>query len=172
MRKRFLRRLAILAAASVATLGAIVAVGLGPASADSEACTRKQSTGSISLPNKPDVTIDVTVCISYARTASGYINNYFATLRVEWRGGPAIGKRFDGFRVETRVERNDGVKKKVTCDYTSLINRDRSHSITCNAGVRYQKGKGWTADGAIFYDPDADGKGGTVKKLRGSPSLP
>ncbi|MEU5345244.1 MULTISPECIES: hypothetical protein [unclassified Streptomyces] len=159
--KRSTARLGVLALA----LGSTVILTTTTAEAAS-AC--KNNSRTITLPGiEPDIDVDVKLCV-YSEG-----NLHYAKAFVKWRGSAGHhGNRFDNFRVEVRLERNNDMKTSSNSPYTTLINRTYSNDINFNTpNYTSSLNGGWTADGLVQYDKNNDGEGGTTWSLTGSPAI-
>lgn len=145
--------------------GALTVIPAAPASAVTS-CSSWQGK-SFNLPNKPDMTVWARNCIykdgTYRR----------ARIEYEWADTGWFGRRFDKFIVKPRLERNDADYSTASCDITSKINDSTSSDKgTCYATAYYSSlSGGWTADGSVTYNIDADGLGDRGWSLTGSPAV-
>ncbi|MFB4262527.1 hypothetical protein [Nonomuraea sp. GTA35] len=160
---RFGVRLASLALAATAATGGLLVAS--PAQAASWTCDASWQTKSFDLPNKPDVTVRARACVY----KDG--NTRRARIQFSWdtNTGVSVGKRFDKFVVQARLERYDAVFRHMNCDYTEALNYYVSGSDTCTTGYMTSTAQnGWTSDGTIVYNIDGDGKDDFTWNLHGS----
>ncbi|CAL9636495.1 hypothetical protein [Streptomyces sp. enrichment culture] len=111
-----------------------------------------------------DVDFYITLCVW--RTGSRYDAEAFGS----WSDGGGI-RKFDAFRVEIRLEKNDGAVTYNSCNYRDAINDNSSRGFTCGTASAVGSGNGWTADATILYNYDMDGKGEYFWNLTGSPVI-
>ncbi|WP_433466198.1 hypothetical protein [Spirillospora sp. CA-128828] len=164
MRSRRFRTIAAsLGIATLATTGALVTGSA--AQAATAACYDNEKT--FSLPGKPDVWVGIELCIHHTSA-----DRRVAHADVSWDGSFLGGKRFDGFEVLIRIERNDTVYDYEWCDFTDTINSEPSSSHWyCSVAYTSTADGGWTADGAVIYNVNNDGDGDKVWDLHGTPKV-
>lgn len=82
-------------------------------------------------------------------------------------------KLFYYFRVEIRLEHNDGDYEVVKCNYTGQANQPGWYGpYTCKSGALDSNLRGgWTADGYVEWDVIGDGLGRQTWQLQGSPAI-
>lgn len=162
----------VTAAASVFGLTGVLAATttLTPAPAQAaaaEACTGWQHKEFPTSGFNTDVSVKL--CVT---KYSGGTPEHGAYAYVKWSDGGGA-RKFDNFDVRIRLERHDADQAAGACDYTSEINGNSA------GGPRYCFGAahvssldgGWTADGYVAYNLDADGEGGKTWSLHGSPQI-
>jgi hypothetical protein len=111
-----------------------------------------------------DVDLYVDLCVW--RTGS----RYDAEATGEWFDGGGV-RKFDAFRLEVRLEKNDAAITYNSCNYVDAVN-DREHSgYQCGTASHTGSGNGWTADGTLLFDYDGDGNGEYFWDLKGSGAI-
>lgn len=155
--------LSVLAAAGMLT-GATVLTAT-PAGADVERCTgwqdRSFSTSGF------DTDVEIKLCVD------DYYDAHHAISYIKWEDGGGV-RKFDNFDVHVRLERYDADYDKASCDWTYEINNNTSSGSRGCGFMGYSSSSangGWTADGHVRFDLDADGKGGDTWSLHGSPMI-
>jgi len=146
--------------ATTVTVGASGATATA-AAPSAVAATTKCSSGNertIALPGKPDIWMRVMLCVE--RVSS---SQHYAYAKVYWDASLIGGNRFDGFKLQVRLERNDAVKATWTCDLKRVLNEwdsgpTNGHFCGSASSTSTLTG-GWSADGKADYDVDNDGKG-------------
>lgn len=158
---KFIRIIALAAVAGIMT-----AVPIAPAQAATVKCSAWQSK-SFDLPNKPDITVSIAVCI---HKDGNYRHGYFL---YKWPATTLFGKRFDKFVLKPRLERYDTDIKLGSCDITGVINdSSRAYAGRCVTPTSNSSAQGgWTGDGSVTYNIDADGLGDRGWSLTGSPAV-
>jgi len=144
-----------------AVVGVVVAA---PAEAASKCYTNSKAFTPLYHP----VLVDVTTCVK----VTGNVKQAYA--QVDWAGRGSMGRRFDEFRVQIRLEFSDYVHTSKVCDFTYELNDQYDGSKTCTTST-YSSGAnsgGWTGDGVVYYNLEADGKGELDPwALHGSPEI-
>jgi hypothetical protein len=166
------------AAATLAAAAVIAGSTLGTAAPASAATATqcKTSSKTFSLPSKPDVTVNATICIQRYAVSGGY-RYYKAWLsKVSWDGTSWFtgGQRFNDISVLARAEHGTTVVRNCAygiCEWnnlTSLINNNESGSKTFQSGsggygIAWVKTKSpnWLADATVTWDVTDDGKATT-----------
>jgi hypothetical protein len=165
---------ATLAAASLGTM--LMTTPANASTTTTDTC--KTSSKKFNLPNKPDVTVNVKICLT--RTINDYGRRMFEAeaYKVSWSGSnPLSMDRFNKFSVKVQVERYN--KYKVgsnSVSFASDINHKSSGSDYPSnhvyAHTDYSTLKnGWTTDGIVKYDITGDGKGTMTWDLAGTARL-
>lgn len=159
------RRMATVAAALVVAGG--MATAAKPAEAAGWTCSSWQHKEFPTSGYNTDV--DIRFCVKrYTVAHSGY-------AEVKWRDGGDWTKKFDNFDVKLRLERYDKDYDHATCSLESQINLYESKTGACAIGHYVEsdsaKTGGWSVDGYVAYDLDADGKGGKTWSLKGTPLI-
>ena len=162
---RQLTRTAVATVASAAALVGTVAVAAPAQAASTRECYTNNR--SISLPNKPDVDVRMTLCV---QRDGGLVQ---AQAYLSWAGnyGWIGGDRFNSFSVQLRLERYDDVKKSTSYSQLWGLNNQYSNSTSNNIYLTDRPAGGWSADGVITYDVAGDGLGATTWNLHGSPVI-
>lgn len=111
-----------------------------------------------------DVDLYITLCVW--RTGSRYDANAFG----EWWDGGGV-RKFDAFRMEVRLEKNDAAITYNDCNYLSAVNSDSHSGFNCGTKSSTGSGSGWTADATVLYDLDLDGEGEYFWNLTGTPQI-
>lgn len=153
-----------------------VAVGLGmgvavasPAQAAITECG-PVNTRNFNLPGKPDITVDVIVCVE--NNGADYRAAWF---NIYWRGpvgSTLFGDRFNFFKADVWLEKAQVIKRTYSCDHTGVINNLDDDADTCLMPFKHGESDGsWTGDGYIYYDIKDDGKDPVVWSLTGSPHV-
>lgn len=110
--------------------------------------------------------VEIRLCITKYTTA----HQGFAQIR--WTDGGDWVKKFDNFDVRIRLERWDADYDKVSCSFESDINLYETGEDECwDVYSSSSRSGGWSVDGYVAYDLDADGEGGSTWSLRGSPLI-
>jgi hypothetical protein len=111
---------------------------------------------------------DISIKLCVTQTSEGKVR---ATADGYWTDGGGV-RKFDNFDLQVRLEGEGGVNiLKTTCDYTSEINGLSSGGFQCHTTwLEPATARGLTADGTVYYDLDADGKGGYSWGLQGTPA--
>lgn len=169
MKHTTVRRVATAASALTLTgaLTGTAALTAAPTQAAPETCTDWQdkefSTSGL------DTDVSIKLCVT---KYGGNIPEHGAYAYTKWGDGGGA-RKFDNFDVHVRLERNNTVYANGTCDYTGEVNADSSGGPKrCFGGADTSpRAGGWTADGYVAYNLDADGEGGTTWSLRGSPQI-
>lgn len=156
-------------AAALLLAGALAGTVLmtAPARAAAETCSGWQHKEFSTSGYDTDVYIKLCV-----QKYSGDIQEHGATAYTRWRDGGGT-RKFDNFDVRIRLERHNGNQGSGGCDYTGEINGNSSGGPSYCFGVAKVSSAdgGWTADGYVAYDYDADGEGGKTWSLHGSPAI-
>jgi hypothetical protein len=98
-------------------------------------------------------------------------NSRYAYIQVEWASTYG-GSTWDLFKVNVRLERNDGLYSARSCDYTSQMNTYKNLILKCDSStVTSASTGGWTGDGSINFNFNLDGLGTKTRNLTGSPSV-
>lgn len=159
------RRVATGAAALVVAGG--MATAAKPAEAAGWTCSAWQHKEFATSGFNTDV--DIRFCIKrYTHLHTGH-------AEVKWRDGGGV-KKFDNFDVKVRLERYDKDYDHATCSLESSINLHESKSGECvsvyhDVESNSKKKGGWSVDGYVAYDYDADGEGGKTWSLKGTPLI-
>ncbi|MFD7391357.1 hypothetical protein ACFV46_23140 [Streptomyces sp. NPDC059852] len=111
-----------------------------------------------------NVTVYIQLCVW--RTGS----TYDAEAYVNWGGGGGL-RKFDAFRMEVRLEKNDAAMSYNDCNLVSAINENSTGSRDCGTAARSGSGSGWTADATVLYNLDLDGEGEKFWDLTGTPKI-
>jgi hypothetical protein len=159
-----LERRGIRASLSVALLMVLTVLLSPPANAATWTCGSWQDKSFSTSGYNTDV--EIRLCITRYTTA----HQGFAQIR--WTDGGEWVKKFDNFDVRIRLERWDADYDKVSCSFESDINLYESDSDEC--GYVYSSSSrsgGWSVDGYVAFDLDADGEGGYKWSLHGSPLI-
>ena len=142
------RRLAVTLAASTLAVGGMTALTAMPALAYTEKCTGYQHKEFPTHGYETDLKIKI--CVS---KSGGY--HYATAYGTFWDGNGWL-KKFNHIDLQIRLERGNktqGKKGKMTCDYTSLINKHDSGAISRGSASSKSTAKGgWTADATVHYD--------------------
>jgi len=106
--------------------------------------------------------VDIRFCVKRYTTA------HAGFAEIKWRDGAGV-KKFDNFDVRIRLERYDSDYDSTACSYESAINLYESNERECS-GLYSSSSRsgGWSVDGYVAYDYDADGEGGKTWSLRGT----
>lgn len=116
-----------------------------------------------------DTDVDIKLCVKKIYYDGAELHE--ASGKIKWTDGGGLQK-FDNFDLHVRLERKNVNYNKDFCDFTNSIDFDSSGSDSCFAGNSgSSRNGGWTADGYVAYDYDADGKGGYAWKLHGSSAI-
>lgn len=161
MNRRTSARLA--AAATALAIGGGATLAPSPALAVTYTCTGWQNKEFATSGFNTDVSIRL--CVS-AGTSShrGYAD-------IQWSDGGGV-KKFDNFDVNIRLERYDADHDTKSCGYESAINLYDTGAERCYEVVSYSTASGgWSVDGSVAYDYDADGAGGMTWSLTGTPLI-
>ncbi|MXM68207.1 hypothetical protein GR925_33405 [Streptomyces sp. HUCO-GS316] len=164
-------------AAPVAAALAIIGLSTPPAQAATYQCTDASQERRVSLPNKSDLDLSVGLCVFRTQ-----YNEVYAQVVTSWSAttpAAAFGKKFDGFKVNARLEYRfstggvDYINKSHTCDFTASANDMWAATARCNSGdTPWDADLYWSADGQVQWDIDGDGKGWQEPwQLTGSPLL-
>jgi hypothetical protein len=98
-------------------------------------------------------------------------NSRHAYIQVE-QASTYGGSTWDLFKVNVRLERNDGVYTAASCDYTSQMNKYKNIILKCvSSTFTSASTPGWTGDGTITFNFNLDGLGNKTRDLTGSPSV-
>ncbi|WP_157548463.1 hypothetical protein [Nonomuraea candida] len=139
-----------------------------PAQAAGWTCDAQWSTRDFSLPGKPDVRAWGRSCIyKDGNTRRGRV-------QIKWKATSSadLGKRFDKFSIQARLERNDKVIAGQWCDITGALNGEDEGSETCTTSyVTSTSQYEWTGDGKVVYNINDDGLDDYVWNLHGSPEV-
>jgi hypothetical protein len=165
VKRRVIKSLGSAVVAGSLALAGAATVGVAPASA-AEQCNT--NTRSLNLPGKPDVTLNITLCVS----GSGSYRQAMAYFSWSGHYGYIGGTRLNSMWLQIRLERYDGVQAAASSYYTAAVDAQYSGSVSIGA---LKKGSlltgGWTADGTVRYDITDDGLGSTTWQLTGSPFI-
>ncbi|MFI8366894.1 hypothetical protein [Streptomyces sp. NPDC085466] len=159
---------ALLATAITTGTFASTATAAVPAAAATTKCYSANER-TIALPGKPDIWMRVMLCVE--RVSS---TQHYAYAKVYWDASLIGGNRFDGFKLQVRLERNDATMASWTCDLKSVLNSwdsgpTNGHFCGSASSTSSLSG-GWSADGKADYDVDNDGKSWLPSwQLHGSP---
>jgi hypothetical protein len=170
--------------AAAVTLGGTLALAAPAQAAGTTQC--KTSSKSFPLPGKPDVRVNLNICIQYTGSSGGY-RYYKAWLnKASWDGTSWYtgGKRFNHFSVLMYAQSGSTTVKNCSygiCeqrDVSSAINNSERGSQTYSSGasgygIAYVKTKKryWTADATAYYDIADDGKPTASWGLGGTASV-
>jgi hypothetical protein len=114
----------------------------------------------------PGTNVDLYITLCVWRSGSRYDAEAFG----EWWDGGGV-RKFDAFRMEVRLEKNDAAITYNDCNYLSAVNSTEHSGFTCGTTSATGSGSGWTADATVLYDLDSDGKGEYFWELTGSPKI-
>lgn len=149
------------AAGVVAAMG-LIGPAATPARAGTTTCTDWQKKEFATSGFDTDV--EVRLCVADLTTShAGYAD-------IKWTDGGDYVKKFDRFDLNLRLERHDATQDTISCKYASTINYHESYSDKCD-GLYVNNGVdgGWSVDGSVRYDYDADGEGAKTWSLHGTP---
>ena len=160
--------------AALALLAGITAAT--PAQAATAATHCHWSTKEFNLPEKPDMTVQLDICIHREPKSGAYYEYDVYLSEAKWDALPFFGgKRFNHFTVNLRGERGS-TRESNGYPYDLNFNESASGS----RGYYYTEGgvqllstaaTGWTADGYVSYDIASDGKGSALWQLHGTESV-
>lgn len=159
------KRFKLTTAAVVLAVGSVIAVPA--AHADTVKCSKNVK--KFNLPDKPDVTVTVNLCIKRS-SSNGRITAYAS---MKWDGSWPRGTRFNDFDFLLLLERYDVTKERFTFPMDTAINSTTDGTRNFVPGLyrdRTARG-GWSADGVITYDIAGDGDGNKLWILTGSPVI-
>jgi hypothetical protein len=130
----------------------------------------------IKIPRQPDVRIANQVCVIAWPQGNGAFK-YKAWVHTTWSsiGGGKIGKRFEHYHVQARLEFNpadpDTDIEVANCDLFPPLNRYATGSETCDtfpSKTFKEVDPAFTGDATIRYDVNGDGKGSRRLQMRGT----
>ncbi|MFD8252935.1 hypothetical protein [Streptomyces werraensis] len=93
-----------------------------------------------------------------------------AVLTGRWADGGGV-RKFDEFTLIVRLERNDNTIDSQGCTFTARINANEQGVLRCETAWHSGTSGGWSSDGVVAYDIDADGQGVFGWSLHGSPTI-
>ena len=165
MRKKITKSLGTaMVAGSLALVGAAT-VGVAPANAAEQCNTNSRS---LDLPGKPDITLNITLCVS----GSGSYRQAMAYFSWSGHYGYIGGTRLNSMWLQIRLERYDVVQASDSSYYTSSVDAQYSGSVSIGAQKTGSLAAGgWSADATVGYDITDDGLGSTTWQLTGSPLI-
>ncbi|MGW1989175.1 hypothetical protein [Embleya sp. NPDC001921] len=149
--------------AFAAAFGGMIAVA--PTADAATSC--RTSSRNFDLPHMADEKVTIKLCIvSY----SGGIYKATATVSAySWDPAPWDDPRFDAFELDLRVERHDYImnRTKQELGWVSYPNQTRTVEVWYRSTAK----GGYSADAAVLYDINNDGKGYSKWDLYGSPVI-
>jgi hypothetical protein len=160
MFNRSTQRITAVLAVPLVTAGALALTASPAAAAVTTKCSAYQ------YQSAPVVTnVAMKTCVA----KSG--NSRYAYISIE-QASAYSGSTWDLFKVNVRLERNDGNVDTASCDYTSEMNKYKQVSFHCaTATISSSLSGGWTSDGTIDYNFNLDGLGTKNRALTGSPQM-
>ncbi|CAL9370657.1 hypothetical protein [Streptomyces sp. enrichment culture] len=157
-----LRKVTTAAAATILAASGMTALATPASAAAASKCTAEQHKEIDTVLSSDNLHVWIKLCVS--RDSS---NRYKAEAHIRWSGRNAVEK----FALTVNLERHDKVYKSVTHNYQQQFYFSGKSGRSSTATYTSNTTGGWTADGVVNYDIDADGKGGMTWNLGGSGSI-
>jgi hypothetical protein len=160
------KRAAVVATCGMLSVGPVVAVA--PSAQAVTACSpgadgESFNTRTIALPNKPDMIVDVELCLY------NHVGSYQGIVKYSWRsttGGDGFGTKFNDFVAVGWVQKNNHNKCRQSS--TPSVNSNASGSGLVSCSWHSANTGGVTTDGQIVYDVANDGKAPHTWNLTGT----